>query len=299
VKATSSPAAVGAAFPKPGVPEGTVVLATRHGKERVIAPAFESLFDCRVVVPPDLDTDRFGSFTRERPRRGTPRDAARAKARAALEEVPEARWAIASEGSVGPHPVLPGIAHDRELVLLVARDTGLEVAGFHETTATNYDHRVVITVGAGLAFAERLGFPDHGIVVMGCAGLQPRPEDGVHKDLADWPTLERALGTQIRERGAAWIEADLRAHRNPTRMQAIASATADLLRRFASRCPACLAPGYAVVEYLPGRPCSDCGAPTRLPSAEISGCGQCGHRETRLLGGFGLANPAACRACNP
>jgi hypothetical protein len=283
----------------PRVPTGTVVLATMHGKERVIAPAFESSFDCEVIVPQGLDTDRFGTFTRERPRESGPRETARAKARAALDCRPDADWAIASEGSLGPHPVLPGIAHDRELVLLVSRDASLEVAGFHDTTATSIDHRIVTSVGAGLLFARAAGFPEQGVVVMGCAGLRPAPEFGLAKDLRDLADVEAALAERIRGEGAAWIETDLRAHRNPQRMQAIAAATADLLRRFASRCPDCRAPDYAVVEYLPGRACADCGAATRLPVAEIHGCTRCGHRETRQLAGFGLANPAACIACNP
>jgi hypothetical protein len=43
------------------------------------------------------------------------------------------RVGIASEGSFGPHPSLPFAALDRELVLLIDRETGLELVGHHAT----------------------------------------------------------------------------------------------------------------------------------------------------------------------
>ena len=51
----------------------TLAVATRHGKERAIAPPFlEGLPLAQVVVVPDLDTDRFGTFSGEVERRLSP-----------------------------------------------------------------------------------------------------------------------------------------------------------------------------------------------------------------------------------
>ena len=66
------------------------VLATMHRKEQAIAPVLEEALGLQVEVPPGLDTDRFGTFTREVPRPGTQLATARLKAQAALAAVPEA-----------------------------------------------------------------------------------------------------------------------------------------------------------------------------------------------------------------
>jgi len=47
------------------------VLATMHQKERVIAPLLERELGIKVIVPPDFNTDIFGTFTREVKRPGT------------------------------------------------------------------------------------------------------------------------------------------------------------------------------------------------------------------------------------
>ncbi|HSM26634.1 MAG TPA: hypothetical protein VK855_00855, partial [Thioalkalivibrio sp.] len=54
----------------------TLVLLTRHGKERVIAPMLESALGCRVDLVDGFDTDQLGTFTREIPRAGTQLEAA-------------------------------------------------------------------------------------------------------------------------------------------------------------------------------------------------------------------------------
>jgi Kef-type K+ transport system membrane component KefB len=46
-------------------------------------------------------------------------------------------------------------------------------------------------------------------------------------------------------RGQVWLEADMRAHRNPTRMRSIRRVGVALARRLATPCPSCMAPGWA------------------------------------------------------
>lgn len=43
-----------------------------HGKHRQVAPAFTEILGASVIAPPGLDTDRFGTFTGEIPRKCTP-----------------------------------------------------------------------------------------------------------------------------------------------------------------------------------------------------------------------------------
>lgn len=223
----------------------------------------------------------------------------RAKAAAGFECAPHARVAVASEGSFGPHPWVPFAALGRELVLLVDRRTGLEITGHDVTADTNYAQLVVDETAAALAFAERARFPQHGLVVMGCRGGRPAPDIALRKGIAAADVLGHSVREVVALCGAAFVETDMRAHFNPTRMRAIERATRDLVRRFRSRCPACDHPGFDVTERLPGLPCEWCGGPTEVIKAEVLGCDACGHRIERPLTARVTADPGRCERCNP
>ncbi len=275
------------------------VLASMHGKERVIAPLLKQGLGLSVEVPPGLDTDRFGTFSREIARTLSPLEAARAKINAAFERAPHARVGIASEGSFGPHPFIPFLPLGQELVLLIDRDDALELTGQDASPATNFGHVVVAEISGALSFAERSGFPRHGLIVLGCRDGLPAPDLALIKDIPDRRTLEAAVGKVIAQGGTAFVETDMRAHRNPTRMSAIGRATADLVRRYQSRCPVCAQRGFDVTERLPGRPCAACGAATRLIQHEVLSCTACSHRETRPAAASAAADPGSCDYCNP
>ena len=59
-----------------------IALPTLHGKQAIMAAVLEPATGCKVVHVADVDTDRFGTFTREVARTGNQLEAARAKARA-------------------------------------------------------------------------------------------------------------------------------------------------------------------------------------------------------------------------
>ncbi|HSV73963.1 MAG TPA: DUF6671 family protein [Chthonomonadales bacterium] len=275
------------------------VIATMHGKERVIAPVLSGSLGLDCLVPPAFDTDRFGTFTREIERAGSPLDAVRAKAAAAFERVPHARVAVASEGSFGPHPEIPFAPLGREVVLLVDRHTGLEVVGRDATMDTNFAHCIVDGPQAAFAFAERVHFPGHGLIVMGCRGDRPDPHVALQKGIAAADALERAVREAVALCGGAFVATDMRAHFSPTRMQAIERATLDLVRRYGSRCPVCSCPGFDVTARVPGLPCAWCGEPTQVTRAEVLSCAACGHRSERSVGDGALVDPGMCDHCNP
>jgi hypothetical protein len=274
------------------------VLATMHGKERAIAPLAVRFLGLAVTVPAGLDTDAFGTFTRDIARTGSPLDAARAKIAAAFALVPEARIGLASEGSFGPHPSLPFAALNRELVVMIDREAGLELVGHHATMDTNFAHVLVTRQAEARAFAEKAGFPAHGVIVVASREGQPAPELALFKAIKREPDLITAINAALAFTGAAHIETDMRAHRNPKRMRAIRRAMIDLIRRARSQCPACMRPGFAVTERLTGLPCAWCASPTMLSRAEVLQCAGCGHREERAVAAAS-ANPMHCEACNP
>lgn len=271
------------------------VLATMHRKEAAIAPPLEAHLGVRVTVPPAFDTDVFGTFTGDVKRPADQITTARLKAAAALRQTGES-LAIASEGSFGPHPQMPFVACDRELVLLIDRQHQLEIVGECLSTDTNYRSQRVHSPAEALAFAESVGFPQHGLVV----------KDGesdriLAKGITDQDVLlaqvEQALNQSPRH---AQIETDMRALYNPTRMAVIAQAAEELVRAIAQGCPDCSCPGFGLVKQFPGLPCSLCGTPTLLTLARLYRCQRC-QFEQRLPGDHGLsaADPGHCPYCNP
>ncbi len=273
-------------------------LATMHGKERVIAPLLRSALGLRVRVTPGIDTDRFGTFSRDIERTGSQLDAARAKITAAFEISPGVRVAIASEGSFAPHPQIPCVPLAREIVVMKDRVSGIELIGHHAGMETNFSHAVVADVASALAFADRASFPGHGMIVSGCVNQQPVPGRALIKDIGDWVDLQRAIETVITTCGTAFVETDMRAHRNPTRMRAIKRATVDLVRRFRSLCPSCARPGFGLTQQLFGLPCSWCGGPTLALKADVYICEGCSYREERAVKAA-TADPGQCGECNP
>ncbi|MTJ79564.1 MAG: hypothetical protein F8N37_00885 [Telmatospirillum sp.] len=277
----------------------TAVLASMHAKERAIAPVLEAGLGLVITPAVGLNTDQFGTFSRDIARTGSPSEAARAKIAAGFDVRPDARIGIASEGCFGPHPQIPFLAQDTELVLLCDRDSGLELAGYHATLETNFGHTLARTVEDAMAFAERSGFPGHGVIVMGSRDGHPDPAAALAKDIRDGTALAEAVRSAIRRFGAAWVETDMRAHRNPTRMTAIGRAARDLVRRFHSRCPDCGRPGFDVTELLAGLPCACCGEPTAVAAIAVLVCPACGCRRERSVSSDRTADPARCGLCNP
>jgi hypothetical protein len=272
-----------------------VALATRHGKEAVVFPVLRELVvrehGC-TLVHVELDTDRFGTFTRTVPRAGTQLEVARAKARAALQARADAAVGLASEGSFGPHPGLPWLSAGLELLVwLDAR--GVEVVGRDRTLETNHAQREVTSLDEAHRFAQRIGWPEHALVVRASAD-DPHPELGVRSPAA----LERAVEAQLRARGRAWLEADMRAMMNPTRMRSIERAARDLAARLACACPRCGEPGFGDDGVTGARPCAGCGEPTTLPSHRRLRCPACAHEERQVLDDA-PADPGHCPRCNP
>jgi hypothetical protein len=272
-----------------------VALLTRHGKKRAIAPVLEPALGCRIELVEGFDTDRLGTFTRDVPRDGTQLEAARKKARIGM-ALSGMRHGLASEGSFGADPFAGLFPWNLELVVFVDDLLGIEVVGVAQGKAMSA-HRVVEDWAAVEAFARSAGFPGHHLV------LRPEDQDDprIRKGIADWSSLEAAYTWAARQSGSGrvFLEVDLRAHANPTRMDNIRLAAEDLAKKLLSTCPACGAPGFWVVERIAGLPCSDCGAPTRETRAEVHGCVQCAHRETRECTDRRHADPGRCDYCNP
>jgi hypothetical protein len=273
------------------------LLATMHGKEKAIAPLLESGLGLQVIVPTNFNTDRFGTFTRDIKRLDTQIATARAKITSLLQETQES-CGIASEGSFYPHPSLPFVPCDREIVLLWEQTHNLQVIGEAISTETNFSHRRINSLEEAWSFAQSVGFPEHGLVVMPSSDTQV-PEH-IFKGITDRSSLETSMGEVLKISPTVHIETDMRAMYNPTRMKVIAQATENLLAKLRQFCPQCGFPGFSVVERKAGLPCQWCHAPTDLIQAEIYQCQRCAYRQENLFPqGITFAEPTYCSYCNP
>lgn len=272
------------------------VLATMHRKEQAIAPVLETRLGVSVIVPSGFNTDAFGTFTNDIKRPADQLTTARLKAEAALHCTGET-LAVASEGSFGPHPQLPFIPCDRELVLLCDRQHQLEIIGEAVSTDTNYRSQTVQSIQAALAFAKAAGFPSHAVVVK-----DPATDTVVGKGItiaADLMAAVEQVLDQSPQREAR-LETDMRALCNPTRMQVIAQATEALVKAVAQVCPTCNYPGFTVAKRFPGRPCSQCGTPTLLTLSVLYECQHCQFQQSSPEAGAPpAADPSQCPYCNP
>ncbi len=271
-----------------------IVVGTRHGKTEQLAHAFQDTLGARLLTPPDLDTDQFGTFSGEIPRKGTALAAARAKAELAM-EVSGLRYGLASEASYGLLAAT-GLAGHEELLMFLDDARGLEVVEGYRTTQIP---------GAGHHAADIDDLPGRLTDGLPAQALIVRPARGgvaadIVKDITHRHELRGAIARASARStdGHALVEPDLRAHHNPSRRLVLTRLATTLARRLATHCPDCDAPGFGRTHTLSGLPCGMCGTPTSLPKAEIHECSACAHRRLTAVSAVS-ADATWCSQCNP
>lgn len=305
------------------------IVATIHEKEQVIIPALHSL-GLIWTRAARLDTDQFGTFSGEITRKDTMEVTALKKARLGI-ELSDARIAIASEGSFGPHGSLPWVASGVELLLFFDADRDWVFTESSVSFETNYGHIVTDEMVSALSFARKKGFPTHGMVMMpggrdesggrenlgvarantggerqnlggGRPILGDETSQFLFKGITDETRFEE-LFYICRSKsldGMVWIETDMRAHVNPTRMKQIGDLAEKLANRIQRHCPECHLPGFGRIGQNTGLSCSGCGFPTEMIKEEIWGCPHCNEtRSTPRSDGKQFAEPQYCGFCNP
>lgn len=271
-------------------------LLTKHKKEQVIKPALETATGCRVEVLSNYDTDIFGTFTGDIDRPGTQLETARLKARRSM-EISGFDIGLSSEGSFGPHPLIPFVPLNIEYVMLIDDRENLQIWGEWSGIDTNYSRETVDSLVKAEKFAALVGFPQHQLVVKPASG---QPTDLI-KGIFEYDELTRAFNWAISlspERKAI-VETDMRAHANPTRMANILKATQNLIAKLNSACPECNTPGFWLTERRAGLPCEWCETPTNEIMAEIYSCARCGKKEERMYPKGKKASAGRCPVCNP
>lgn len=273
-------------------------VATIHGKERVVGPALmDALPLAGFHAIAGVDTDRFGSFSGEVQRTRSPLEAAIAKAQHGA-EVSGMDLVIASEGSFGPYPPAPFLSCDEEfLVLYDARDGQVFI---HRKVFIGpvFGGEECATLQEVKALADRLRFPSHHLVVR--RAEKWRIGDAVTKGIGDMALLLHTAEAVIATHGSCWVETDLRAMANPTRMQAIADTAAEFAAELTRTCPACGTCWFHITDTRSGLPCGLCGWPTASIRAQVRSCTHCAHQEMEpRADGRTEEDPRFCDHCNP
>lgn len=271
----------------------SVLLASKHEKEKAIADVFFDKFSCIVDVR-EFDTDQFGTFTGEIARELSPYDACVLKARRAAEHYGY-NLAIASEGSFGPHPAFPLISSDHEVMVFLDRKNNWVIAEQYTTPKTNY-RMMTITPQTDLGdFLEKSGFPEHALTLQ-----TNRDKTVLAKGIRDIETLKHALAIGFQHENELFIATDMRAMMNPTRMNVIAELAVKLTLRIATLCIKCTCPGFGFKSTRGKMPCSLCGSSTAFYQEEVWGCIACEHQEYKMRrDGLVTADPTYCDYCNP
>jgi hypothetical protein len=280
----------------PGFFEGrTLVIASMHRKEEVLKPLLEQGLGIAVQVAEGLNTDLLGTFSGEVARLADPLTTAWKKCELAL-DLTGCDLALASEGSFGPHPTAFFLPANEEWLLLVDRKNKLEIHARHLSLETNFSGEEFQYIEELEAFASKVGFPSHGLI------LRKSKEElnGMQKGITD-PTLLRKSAVHLLEtEGSGYVETDMRAMFNPSRMQVIGETAQLLLQKLNSRCPSCQVPGFSVTSAEPGLPCSLCGTPSSAALAHLLVCSHCQHQEkVSFPHGKKTEDPQYCQVCNP
>lgn len=272
-----------------------IAFLTRHQKEKLLSPIFHQNFGCSLIHTDNLDTDTLGTFTREIPRQGTQREAARKKAELGA-HLTGCRFGIGSEGAFITDPWTGMMPWNLEMVLLLDTKTGLEITGIAQG-AGMCQQREVKNWESLQKFSEQAGFPYHRLVIRPDGADQPLTAKGI----SNMDELRKAFDEAMLQsrQQQVFVENDLRAHCNPSRQAMIVNAAKNLIERIASSCPNCQMPDFWISSLLDSKPCRNCGMPTRVTKAEIWSCQYCKHSENRERNTETFAEPAYCQYCNP
>lgn len=274
-----------------------LVIATMHQKEVVIKPLLEKELWVSCFVLKDFNTDIFGTFTREIKRTGDMLDAARLKINYAM-DISWCDLGISSEWSFWSHYWLPLINSNFELTLIIDRKNNLEIIWHHLSPDTNVNGKYITSIEDVIKTSKDWGFPGHGIIVR----LKENSRFFIDKDINNESELEKSVYKilSLPFIKKAYIETDMRANRNPTRMKNIELSVKDLLKNINLECPKCWTPWFTITDIEWWLACWLCLLPTSIPIYEIHTCSKCKFTQKVKIEKYGnYADPWECLHCNP
>ena len=275
--------------------ERRLLIATKHLKERVIAPILEKELGVICMANANFDTDKLGTFTGEIERELDPVSTVREKCLLAM-KMNNCELGVASEGSFGPHPTLFFIHADEEFLIFIDKINNIEIIVRELSTSTNFNGKLINNETELLEFADKVKFPSHGLILRKSKG-----EDiDIQKGISDMDELEKVFTNLISKYGSVYVETDMRAMHNPSRMKVIEKATEKLVEKIKSICPNCQMPGFGITDAKKGLKCSLCGLPTNSVLSYFYECRHCHFKkEEKYPHQKTTEDPGYCDYCNP
>jgi len=272
-----------------------LLIATKHKKETVMAPLLEKALGVRCITDPSIDTDILGTFTGEIERKDDPLTTVKNKCIMASMAT-KCDLIVASEGSFFPHPIFQFSYIDVEIICLLDLKNNLEIIVHEQSSDTNFNGQNIKSIKELDSFCQKVGFPAHGLI------LRRTKNDivGIVKGIHKYEHLISYYNYFMDTYGEAYIETDMRAMFNPTRLKVIKVATEALIKKINSRCPSCDMPGYGITDSFRGLPCEICHYPTKSIKSYIYICQKCSHTENvDFPNGKYTEDAMYCDMCNP
>jgi hypothetical protein len=274
--------------------ERPLLIASMHSKERVIGPVMEKALGVKPSKCEGFDTDQFGTFTGEISRHSSSLITARKKCLEAMHTL-GFDLAIASEGSFGPHPQIPFISANEEILYFIDLKHQIELYVHHIDCETNFKQAEISDFDTLQRFAIDIGFPEHGVIFR----KDLFSKNTIYKDCMDWRDLKIQFNNYSQLYKTFYIETDMRAMRNPTRMKVIERAAEKLVEKITSLCPSCSHPGFDIHNVERGLPCMQCQLPTKTIKQFIYKCPSCGFQLNQAQTEKQYEDPMYCDICNP
>jgi len=272
-----------------------LLIATKHQKEKVIAPILEIELGVICFVDESFDTDILGTFTGEVERKLDPISTVREKCLQAM-KINNCDLGIASEGSFGPHPSIFFVNADDEFLIFIDKLRNIEVIVREISTTTNFNGKQVQNQKELIEFADQIGFPTHGLIL---SKLKDEKTE-IHKGITDIENLKNSFELLWAKYNSVYVETDMRAMFNPTRMNVIKNATKKLVQKIKSTCPQCKTPGFGITDSKNGLKCSLCGSQTDSILSYIYICNHCQYTKEEIYPlNKTTEDPMYCIYCNP
>ncbi len=272
-----------------------LVIATKHNKEVVLQPVLEAGLGVCAFLPGDFDTDTLGTFSGEIDRADDPVSTVRKKCLLAMDQY-QCDMGVASEGSFGPHPEIPFMAADDEWLIFIDSKNKVEVVVREISMETNFSAAEVNTEEQLKSFANKVLFPSHALILRTAPSVFHPMEKGIN----NWQILLQVFKEMRVDFGSVYVESDMRAMYNPSRMKVIHRAAENLVSKLNSVCPACSFPGFSITKVVSGLPCNWCGYATASVLYSVYRCKRCLYtREEKFPNNKTTEDPMYCQRCNP
>lgn len=273
----------------------SLIIATKHEKEKVIAPLLDDGLGVICFVNAAFDTDTLGTFSGEIERKLDPIATARKKCLLAM-ELSNCDLGIASEGSFGSHPSMFFASADDEFLIFIDKKNDLEIIARELSTETNFNGSEIKNEQELIDFADLVKFPSHGLILR----ASKTNNKDIVKGITNLKDLKKSFHFMFDNFKNVYAETDMRAMHNPSRMAVIEIAAKKLVDKIGSCCTQCTTPGFSVTDAKKGLACDLCGSPTNSTLSFIYSCQKCHfEKEEMYPHQKRTEDPMYCDYCNP